>query len=122
MQINAGHEVMIDRCWLGETNFDFDYTKFGSVPNASAIQINGNDHYVLNTIVFSSRIGLEIHGAAVRASVSSYRTSQATFLLLPSSPVNSQRKPQKRQKDLPSGSVRCAISLLSRPMFLWTLL
>ena len=64
VQINAGHEVMIDRCWLGETNFDYDYTKFETVPNASAIQINGNDHYVLNTIVFSSRIGLEIHGAA----------------------------------------------------------
>jgi hypothetical protein len=82
VQINAGHEVMIDRCWLGETNFDFDYTKFGSVPNASAIQINGNDHYVLNTIVFSSRIGLEIHGAAVRASVSSHRTSHSFLSFL----------------------------------------
>ena len=49
-----------ERCWLGETNFDYDYTKFNATPNAIAIQINGNDHYVLNTIVFSSMIGLEV--------------------------------------------------------------
>ena len=64
IQINAGHEVMVDRCWLGETNFDFDFQKFGAVPNATAIEINGNDHYVLNTIVFSSRVGVAVHGAA----------------------------------------------------------
>lgn len=64
IQINAGHEVMMDRCWLGETNFDFDHEKQGVAPNATAIQINGNDHYILNTIVFSSKIGLEVNGAA----------------------------------------------------------
>ena len=64
LQINAGHEVMMDRCWLGETNFDYDHEKHGTVPNATAIQINGNDHYILNTIVFSSKIGLEVNGAA----------------------------------------------------------
>ena len=30
----------------------------------SAIQVNGNDHYILNTIVFSSKIGVEVNGAA----------------------------------------------------------
>lgn len=40
-----------DRCWLGETNFDFDHVQHGVAPNATAIQINGNDHYILNTIV-----------------------------------------------------------------------
>eukprot|EP01047_Picozoa_sp_COSAG01_P112316 COSAG01_NODE_41075_length_456_cov_0.717087_1_plen_31_part_10 len=25
----SGHEVMMDRCWLGETNFDFDHEKHG---------------------------------------------------------------------------------------------
>ena len=25
LQINAGHEVMMDRVWLGETNFDFNH-------------------------------------------------------------------------------------------------
>jgi hypothetical protein len=64
VQINAGHEVMMDRCWLGETNFDFDHVARGVAPNATAIQINGNDHYILNTVVFSSKIGLEVNGAA----------------------------------------------------------
>ena len=26
--------------------------------------VQGNDHYILNTIVFSSKIGLEVNGAA----------------------------------------------------------
>jgi len=64
IQINGGHEVMTDRLWLGETNFDFNHRKEGHAPNATAIQINGNDHYVLNTIVFSSKVGVAVHGAA----------------------------------------------------------
>jgi len=64
LQINNGHEVMMERCWLGETNFDFDHEKYGAPPNATAVQINGNDHYILNSIVFSSRVGIEVHGAA----------------------------------------------------------
>ena len=65
LQINAGHEVLLDRAWLGETNFDYPFSKT-DLPKAVAIQINGNDHYVLNTIVFSSKIGLEVNGAANR--------------------------------------------------------
>ncbi len=57
-------QVMMDRVWLGETNFDFDHKALGMAPNATAIQINGNDHYILNSIVFSSRIGVEVNGAA----------------------------------------------------------
>jgi hypothetical protein len=34
LQINNGHEVMMDRCWLGETNFDFDHEAHGVAPNA----------------------------------------------------------------------------------------
>jgi hypothetical protein len=64
LQINQGHEVMMERTWLGETNFDFDHEKYHAPPNATAIQINGNDHYILNTIIFSSKIGLEVNGAA----------------------------------------------------------
>jgi len=59
---------MMDRTWLGETNFDFDHEKFDSPPNATAIQINGNDHYIMNTIVFSAKIGLEVNGAADKIS------------------------------------------------------
>jgi hypothetical protein len=33
-------------------------------PTYQAIEINGNDHYVLNTSVFSSRVGVAVHGAA----------------------------------------------------------
>ena len=51
-------QVMMDRCWLGETNFDFNHVDQKAPPNATAIQINGNDHYILNTIVFSSKIGV----------------------------------------------------------------
>ena len=54
---------MVDRCWLGETNFDFRFSE-ASPPNATAIEINGNDHYVLNTVVFSSKIGLAVNGGA----------------------------------------------------------
>ena len=63
VQINAGHEVMIDRCWLGETNFDFPFD-MEHPPRSTAIQINGHDHFVLNTIVFSSKVGLEVSGSA----------------------------------------------------------
>jgi hypothetical protein len=64
IQINGGHEVMTDRIWMGETNFDFDHMKEGAPPNATAIEINGNDHYVLNTIIFSAKVGVAVHGAA----------------------------------------------------------
>ena len=63
VQINGGHEVMLDRCWLGESNFDYIWTH-ESPPKATAIQVNGNDHDILNTVVFSSKIGLEMNGAA----------------------------------------------------------
>eukprot|EP01063_Lacrimia_lanifica_P012907 TRINITY_DN1959_c1_g1_i4.p1 TRINITY_DN1959_c1_g1~~TRINITY_DN1959_c1_g1_i4.p1 ORF type:complete len:471 (+),score=87.65 TRINITY_DN1959_c1_g1_i4:73-1485(+) len=64
VQINGGHEVMMDRVWLGETNFDYDHVAFAHRPNATAIAINGNDHYVTHTIVFSSRVGMLVRGAA----------------------------------------------------------
>ena len=37
--------------------FACGHNQHGVAPNATAIQINGNDHYILNTIVFSSKIG-----------------------------------------------------------------
>lgn len=64
IQINNGHEVMTDRIWLGETNFDFDHRKEGVAPKAIGIKINGNDHYILNTIVFSAKVGVSVHGTA----------------------------------------------------------
>lgn len=63
VQVNGGHEVMFDQTWLGETNFDFQFTD-EQPPLATAIQINSNDHYILDSIVFSSLIGLDMGGAA----------------------------------------------------------
>lgn len=54
----------MQQCWLGETNFDFDYPSQKATPTATAISINGNDHYVLNSIVFSSKVGVAVNGAA----------------------------------------------------------
>eukprot|EP00755_Sulcionema_specki_P004802 Sspe_Gene.31041::Locus_15325_Transcript_3_3_Confidence_0.500_Length_1633::g.31041::m.31041 len=62
IQVNGGHEVMVNECWLGEHNFDFRYGT--TKPTATAIQINSNDHYVTNTIVFASLVGMDVNGAA----------------------------------------------------------
>ena len=62
-QVIGGHEVMITETWLGETNFDFVFNQStGLVPRATAIDIGSNDHYILNSIVFSSLIGLKVGG------------------------------------------------------------
>lgn len=56
---------MILETWLGETNFDYNFSAPGAIaPTATAIQINSNDHYILNSIVFSSKVGLHNAGAA----------------------------------------------------------
>ena len=39
MQVNGGHEVMMNECWLGETNFDYPFTQ-NNPPTSVAIQIN----------------------------------------------------------------------------------
>jgi hypothetical protein len=63
IMVNKGHEVMIEEVWLGETNFDFKFSA-ARPPRATAIQINGNDDYIQNSIVFSAEIGLQNNGAA----------------------------------------------------------
>lgn len=37
IQINGGHEVLLDRSWLGETNFDYPFSPT-DLPTAIAIQ------------------------------------------------------------------------------------
>ena len=51
-------------CWLGEVNFDYPFETMGTLPKAIAVQINGNDHYLRDVIVFASKIGVEVNGAA----------------------------------------------------------
>lgn len=63
--VNGGHEVMIVETWLGQTNFDYNYSMPGAMkPSATAIAINSNDHYIQDSIVFSSLVGLHVAGAA----------------------------------------------------------
>jgi hypothetical protein len=65
IEINGGHEVMVTEVWLGETNFDFVFNATAQiVPTATAIAMHSNDHYILNTIVFSALVGLYNGGAA----------------------------------------------------------
>ena len=74
-QVIGGHEVMITETWLGETNFDFVFNQStGLVPRATAIDIHSNDHYILNSIVFSSLIGLKVGG------VSNFRHSPSVLV------------------------------------------
>jgi hypothetical protein len=63
LKVVGGHEVMVEETWFGETNFDHVYT-LNQPPRATAIFIESNDHYISNTIVFSSKIGLDMGGAA----------------------------------------------------------
>lgn len=64
IQLDGGHEVMIHETWLGEFLYSDSRKENGTASVAVGIQINGNDHYVTNTIVFSSHVGVQINGAA----------------------------------------------------------
>ena len=62
IQLDGGHEVMVQDAWLAEY-----YWNEKSPANSSSIgvQINGNDHYLDNVIVFDyTNVGVEINGAA----------------------------------------------------------
>jgi hypothetical protein len=59
--VNAGHEVQVQNSWFGEYLYTDPRKEKG---NAVGIFINGNDHVVNNVVVFSSRIGIEVYGAA----------------------------------------------------------
>jgi len=64
ISIIGGHETMIHETWLGEFLYSDTRSHDQRYLAASAIQIYGNDHYVTNTIVFSSKIGIDMTGAA----------------------------------------------------------
>merc|ERR1719223_1705272 len=56
---------MIDETWMGEVNFDHDFSGQGSDrPMAIGVEMNSNDHYIQNSIVFAAKTGLAMHGAA----------------------------------------------------------
>lgn len=62
--IDGGHEVMVTETWLGEFAYSDRRKENGTASTATGIMINGNDHVVANTIVFSSHVGVAVNGAA----------------------------------------------------------
>eukprot|EP00930_Biecheleria_cincta_P070339 TRINITY_DN5797_c0_g2_i1.p1 TRINITY_DN5797_c0_g2~~TRINITY_DN5797_c0_g2_i1.p1 ORF type:complete len:496 (-),score=73.70 TRINITY_DN5797_c0_g2_i1:41-1381(-) len=64
VKVDAGHEVMIQQAWFAEYYWSeekVDTNKSKSI----GIQINGNDHYLTDVIVFDfTRTGVEVNGAA----------------------------------------------------------
>jgi len=64
IQLDGGHEVMIHETWIGEFLYSDKRKENGTASTAIGILINGNDHYVTNTIIFSSHVGVQLTGAA----------------------------------------------------------
>jgi len=64
ISVNGGHEVMIHESWLGEYLYSDPRSHNKKYLRATGIQIFGNDHFITDTIVFSSLIGVEVAGAA----------------------------------------------------------
>ena len=55
---------MINNAWFGQFLYSDSRKENGTASTATGIQIFGNDHYVTNTIVFSSKIGVDIRNPA----------------------------------------------------------
>lgn len=61
--MDAGHETLIQEAWFAERFWSDIQPGYSS--NSIAIQINGNDHYILDSIVWQyTNLGIEINGAA----------------------------------------------------------
>ena len=66
MTRTRGREVMLSESWLASCYWsDADCKGSGAASNAIAVQINGNDHYLSNVIVFDfAHVGVEVNGAS----------------------------------------------------------
>eukprot|EP01006_Ploeotia_vitrea_P066173 TRINITY_DN94460_c0_g1_i1.p1 TRINITY_DN94460_c0_g1~~TRINITY_DN94460_c0_g1_i1.p1 ORF type:complete len:469 (+),score=59.73 TRINITY_DN94460_c0_g1_i1:29-1435(+) len=60
-KISGGHETMIKNSWFGQYLYS---DKRKTKATAIGVEIDGNDHFLLNTIVFSAKIGVKVTGAA----------------------------------------------------------
>ena len=61
IDIEGGHEVMVQQAWLSEFYWDEKHDQTESI----GILINGNDHYLTDTILFDySKVGVEVNHAA----------------------------------------------------------
>lgn len=65
VDIEGGHEVMVHESWFGEFYWgDPRKENMTLLADSSSILIDGNDHFVLDTISFSSTVGVMLNGAA----------------------------------------------------------
>jgi hypothetical protein len=64
VRIDNGHEVMLSEAWLAECYWSAN-GPCAKKADSVAVQINGNDHYLTDVIVFDyAHIGVEVNGAA----------------------------------------------------------
>lgn len=61
IEINSGHETLVHQCWFGEYYYSDDRKLVGM---GTAIVLNGNDHYIVDTIVYGGKIGVIVNGEA----------------------------------------------------------
>ena len=65
LQIDGGHEVMVYESWFAECYWSESSKCVNRDDESIAVQINGNDHYLHNVIIFDYvKKGVEINGAA----------------------------------------------------------
>lgn len=64
VRIDNGHEVMLSEAWLAECYWSAN-GPCAKKADSIAVQINGNDHYLTDVIVFDyAHTGVEVNGAA----------------------------------------------------------
>ena len=64
VRIDNGHEVMLTEAWLAECYWSSN-GPCAKKADSIAVQINGNDHYLTDVIVFDyAHVGVEVNGAA----------------------------------------------------------
>ena len=64
LNVTGGHEVMAVQSWFGEYLYSDKRKENGTASTAIGIQFNGNDHIANDIIVYSSKIGIHVNGAA----------------------------------------------------------
>jgi len=62
IQVTGGHEVHVSHCYLGENRWGEQQQV--EVVTGTAIQIDGQDHWISDTIIFSSLYGIVLNGGA----------------------------------------------------------
>eukprot|EP00756_Hemistasia_phaeocysticola_P028067 Hpha_TRINITY_DN16153_c2_g5::TRINITY_DN16153_c2_g5_i1::g.4270::m.4270 len=65
IKIDAGHEVLVTDGWLSTCYWSGSAACKTAAANSIGVQINGNDHYLTNVIVFDwTKVGVQVNGAA----------------------------------------------------------